>query len=407
MLCRKAKKPERAVAEWRPEETKKGGTTPIIRTYKIRIYPTAEQEEKLWRHIGASRYIWNYMLAEQKRRYEAGEKHLSAFDTIKLLTPLKKTEEYSWLNNVSNTTLQTICRDLDKAYKSCFKKISKAPRFKSRKKAKPNFPVRADAIYFQDGTVNVEKIGKTKYRTDRELPTGRSTAKFTNPRISNVNGKWILTVGVESENQAPTLTDKSMGIDLGVKELAVVEFNGQAYIFHNINKSRKMRQLKQKLKQLQRRISRKYEANRSGTKYNKTRNIEKEEAKLQKLYARIANIRQNYLHQTTHKLVSMLPNRVVMEDLNVTGMMKNKHLSRAIAEQCFSEFIRQMKYKCEWNGIGFIQVGRFYPSSKTCSHCGHIKKGLKLSDRTYECSECGLTIDRDYNAAVNLSKYVV
>lgn len=345
------------------------------------------------------------MLAEQQRRYEAGEKHLPAFDMIKLLTPLKQDEEHEWLKAISNAALQKVCRDLDKAYQAFFKKTAKHPKFKSRKKAKANFPVR-ETIYFKDGQVTIEKIGKVRYKTDRLLPTGRGAAKLTNPRISNANGKWLLTFGMESENQAPILTDKPMGIDLGVKELAVVEYDGQAHIFHNINKSRKMRQLKLKLKHLQRSVSRKYEANRSGNKYNKTGNIEREEAKLRKLHTKIANIRLNYLHQTTHSLVSMLPCRVVMEDLNVTGMMKNRHLSKAIAEQCFSEFLRQMRYKCEQNGIEFTQVGRFYPSSKTCSYCGHIKKDLKLSDRTYECPECGLVIDRDYNAAINLSKYV-
>lgn len=178
---------------------------------------------------------------------------------------------------------------------------------------------------------------------------------------------------MECENQTPILTDKSMGIDLGIKDLAVIEYDGEPIVFHNINKSKKMRLLNKRLKHLQRDISRKYEANRIGNKYVKTKNIEKQETKLRKLYAHITNIRQNYIHQTTHKLVSLLPQRVVMEDLNVSGMMKNKHLSKAVQEQCFYEFIRQMKYKCEWNGIEFVQVDRFYPSSKTCSNCGCIK----------------------------------
>lgn len=212
---------------------------------------------------------------------------------------------------------------------------------------------------------------------------------------------------MECENQTLKLTDKSMGIDLGVKDLAVAEFNGHALIFHNINKSKRMRLLKRRLTRLQRSISRKYEQNKVGNKHVKTNNIVREETKLRKLYARISNIRGNYIHQTTHSLASLLPYRVVMEDLNVSDMMKNKHLSKAIAEQCFHEFIRQMQYKCEWNGIEFVQVDRFYPSSKTCSECGTINQSLKLSDRVYVCDACGLTIDRDYNAAVNLSRYVV
>ena len=166
-----------------------------------------------------------------------------------------------------------------------------------------------------------------------------------------------------------------------------------------------MRELNKKTKRTQRAISRKYEANRKGKAYIKTKNIEKLETRLRNLHQRIANIRSNYIHQTTHTLVSMLPKRVVMEDLNISGMMKSKHLSKAIQEQCFYEFIRQMRYKSEWNGIEFVQADRFYPSSKTCSCCGSIKHDLKLKDRTYTCPECGVVIDRDLNAAINLSRY--
>ena len=211
---------------------------------------------------------------------------------------------------------------------------------------------------------------------------------------------------MESESQTRELADKTMGIDLGVKDLAIAEFDGQQLTFHNINKSKTIRALKRKQKHLQRTISRKYEANRIGKRFVKTKNIEKCEAQLRRIYARLTNIRQNYIHQTTHTLVEYLPKRIVMEDLNVQGMMKNKHLSKAIQEQCFHEFIRQIEYKSEDRGIEFTQADRFYPSSKTCSHCGSVKTNLKLKDRTYVCEECGLVIDRDYNAAVNLSKYV-
>ena len=237
------------------------------------------------------------------------------------------------------------------------------------------------------------------------MPCEKET-KYINPRISFVNNKWILTVSLECENQATELTDINMGIDLGVKDLAVVEFNNEKIVFYNINKSKKVRILKKRIQHTQRTISRKYECNRKGSKYFKTNNILKEETKLRKLHYRLANIRNNYIHQTTHSLVKLLPKRVVMEDLNVTGMMSNRHLSKAIQEQGFNEFIRQMRYKCEWNNIEFVQVDRFYPSSKTCSNCGCIKSNLKLKDRTYVCEDCGFTIDRDYNAAINLSRYV-
>ena len=376
----------------------------MIKSFQIRLYPTKAQEALIWQHIGSCRYIWNWMLAKQQELYAAGEKHLSAFSMMKLLTPLKNDGEHGWLYDVSNTSLQIVCQDLQKAYDRFFKKTSCFPKFKSRKRSRPSYPVRQN-IWFSGNIVTIAKLGKVKFKTDFTLPDGRGH-KFSNPRITNRNGKWILSFGMECENQAPKLTDMSMGIDLGIKDLAIAECNGQI-VFHNINKSQKMRELRKKQKHLQRSISRKYEANKQGKKYIKTKNIERLESKLRKLYCHISNIRQNYIHQCTHALVSLLPSRVIMEDLNIKGMMKNRHLAHAIQEQCLYEFIRQMKYKCEWSGIEFIQADRFYPSSKACSCCGNIKRDLKLSDRTYKCDICGLKIDRDYNAAINLSKYAI
>ena len=198
-----------------------------------------------------------------------------------------------------------------------------------------------------------------------------------------------------------------MGIDLGVKETAIVAFGNEKIIFHNINKSKKVQDLIKKKKRLQRSVSRKYEMNKQGNKYIKTKNIIKEEEKIRKIWHRLNGIRQNYNHQMTAKLVNLLPAQIVVEDLNVAGMMKNKHLAKAIQEQSFYEIIRQIEYKCKFNNIPFYKADRFYPSSKTCSNCGNIKKDLKLSDRTYVCPECGLVIDRDYNAALNLQRYKV
>jgi putative transposase len=345
------------------------------------------------------------MLALQEERYANDEKHLSRFDMIKLLPLLKKDGEHDWLYEVSAATLQIACSDLSEAYSRMFNKTAKKPRFKSKKKAKPSFGISSQNFYFKsEKRVNVEKIGDVKYKTSFDFPIG-SGFKFSNPRISYKNNKWMLSFGMECENQAPCLTDKKVGIDLGIKELAVVAIGAEQLVFHNINKSKKMRTLNRQLKHTQRAISRKYQANKVGNKFVKTRNIERLEDKLRRLHARISDIRKNYIHQTTHKIVSMLPSRVTMEDLNVSGMMKNRHLSKAISEQCFNEFIRQMRYKCAWNGIEFVQANRFYPSSKTCSYCGCIKHDLKLSDRTFVCNDCGFTIDRDYNAAINLMRY--
>lgn len=378
----------------------------MIKSFKIRIYPTKEQEQAMWQHIGATRWIYNFMLAEQIRRHENGEKHMSAFDMNKYITQLKKVPEYAWLSGVSSQTLYRACADLAKAYDNFFKQCARFPKFKSRKRAKPAFPLRdsASAVWFDETTVHLPTIGKVKYRTEYQLPLGRG-CKFSNPRISLVQKKWILSFGMECENQAPVLNDFSMGIDLGIKETMVVAYSDQRLVFHNINKSKTMRSLEAKKRRLQRSISRKYEANKVGNRYVKTNNIARLEDELRKVTARQVNIRLNYIHQCTHALVSLLPKQVVMEDLNARGMMRNRHLARAIQEQCFYEIYRQMQYKCEWNGIQFVAADRFYPSSKTCSHCGFVHTGLKLSDRTFVCPECGFTIDRDYQAALNLMGY--
>ena len=370
----------------------------MIKGYKVRLYPTKEQEELLWKHIHACRFIWNYILAYQNENYANGGKYISEFDMNKLITPLRKQDKYIWLNGVSANSLQIVCGDLNKGFQSFFRETKGYPKFKSKHKCKYSYPVRIDRFkVLSNELLQIPSVGKIKYK-NMDIPQG----KISNLRISFVNNKWILSFGIERENQALKLNDKSMGIDLGIKELAVVSFGGEKLVFHNINKSKRIKTLEHKLKHIQRVIARKYRTNGN---YEKTKQIQKYEKIQKELYYKISNIRQNYIHQTTHTLISYRPSRVVMEDLNVSGMMKNKHLAKAIGEQKFYEFTRQMKYKCEWNGIKFIQADRFYPSSKKCSCCGKIKKDLKLSDRIYRC-DCGLSIDRDYNAAINLMKYV-
>lgn len=376
----------------------------MIRTLKIRLLPTEEQEQMFWNHIGAARFIYNHMLAEQKRRYDFGEKHMSAFDMNKAITALKQREGMEWMSEISVHTFYRACADLAAAFTNFFSKHASYPRFKSKKYSKPSFPLRDDVghLWFTETYVQVPKVGKVKHHGNYNFPKGKQ-CKFFNPRVQfTQNGKWILTVGVERESQAPVLTDNPMGIDVGVKDLAIVAFGDEQFVFHNINKSKRVRTLEHKQRHIQRAISRKYRTNGS---YEKTRQIQKYERILRDIQFRLANIRSDYTHKTTHALVSMLPQTVVMEDLNVSGMMKNRHLAKAIKDQRLYEFIRQMQYKCEERGIEFVQVPRFYPSSKTCSNCGAIKRDLKLSERTFVCPECGLHIDRDYNAALNLMRY--
>lgn len=374
----------------------------MYKSFKIRLYPTKEQEILFRKHIGCCRFIYNYMIDLQLKARINKEKYISKFNMIRLLTPLKKLTDFYWLNEVSNTSLQIICSDVHQAFTNYFQKRNNYPKFKSKHKSKAIFPVCANRFYFTDKYVKIQKCGLVKYKTDFDIPIGNNICKFINPRISYINEKWLLTFNVEYENQVQELNDFSMGIDLGIKELAVVSCNNQQFVFHNINKSKKMRDIKKKIQTVNRNMARKFTIN--GKQYS--HNYEKERLKLRKLYARQTGIRDNYLHQTTRKLVNMKPKRVVMETLNVANMVKNKYLSSSIWEQKFYTFIQFMKYKCEDMGIEFIQVDRFYPSSKTCSCCGNIKKNLKLSDRTYKCECCGLEIDRDLNAARNLEKYI-
>ncbi len=367
----------------------------------MRLKPTKEQEILMFKSCGVARFTYNWGLNRWNELYKQDLKSSKNAIKKEFNNTIKKDEAFKWLNEVSGQVTAQAFADLDEAFKKFFKKTGKHPKFKTKRESRKSFYVRYDAIKFEDGKVNLEKIGKVKYKTNYDVP---NLSKYNNPRCHFDGKYWYITLGFEhNENQVELKKDLSIGIDLGVKDLAIFNYLDQP--IKNINKSVKVRKLKKRLKRLQRQVSRKYEANKSGNKFMKTNNIIKLEKCIKLICRKLSNIRNNHIHQATSKVIKLRPYRVVMEDLNVNGMMKNKHLSKAIAEQCFYEFIRQMKYKCEFNGIEFIQVDRFYLSSKTCSCCGHMKKELKLKDRIYICDECGLEIDRDKNASINLAKY--
>lgn len=368
------------------------------KAFKIRLLPTEQQKELMFKSIGCSRFVYNWALNRINELQKQGIKY-NMSDIRKEFTQIKKQDKFTWLNEVSNTTMVESMRNLDKAFKQFFKTKKGYPKFKTKRKSKQSFYIRYNHLYFKNNVCNIEKIGKVKFKTNYNIPE----CKYSNPYCSYDGKYWYLSFTIEVEENQTTLNkDLSIGIDLGVKDLAICS-NGSK--FNNINKTKRAKKIKKKLKRLQRQISRKYELNKVNNKFVKTNNIIKLEKQIKLLYRKLYNIRSNYIHQITNKIIKLKPYRIVMEDLNVKGMMKNKHLSKAIQEQCFYEFIRQMKYKCEWNGIEFIQANRYFPSSKKCSCCSSIKKDLKLKDRIFRCDVCGLIIDRDYNASINLANY--
>lgn len=368
----------------------------MILAKKVRIKPTKEQESQLWKSVGTARWAYNWTLGKQEENYKHGGKFISDGILRKELTVLKQTKEYAWLYEVSNNVTKQAIKDACEAYKKFFKGKVDKPRFKSRRKSKPSFYNDNIKLKVKKKSVLIEKVGWMK--TSEQLPMDMN---YSNPRISFDGKYWYLSVGIEEEVSMVELTDVSLGIDVGIKELAVCS-DGERK--KSINKTKAVKQVEKRLRRLQRQVSRKYEMNKEGNRFVKTSNIIKIEREIQYLHRRLSNIRENHLHQTTSDIVKTKPYRIVMETLNIKGMMKNRHLSKAIQKQCLYEFKRQIQYKCEKYGIEFIEADKWYPSSKMCSSCGNIKKDLKLSNRMYKCS-CGHEMDRDLNASINLSCY--
>ena len=377
----------------------------MILAKKVRIIPSIEQEQKLWQSVGTARFIYNWTLARQEENYRNGGKFINDGDLRKELTILKKSE-LNWLSGVSNNVAKQAVKDACNAYKKFFKGLSDKPRFKSRRKSKPSFYNDNIKLKVKTNMVLIEKVGWVK--TAEQIPMD---IKYANPRVSFDGKFWYISVGIEKEAPITENTDISIGVDLGLKDLAIVSNIDKP--FKNINKTKEIKRLKKKLKRKQKQVSRKYEKGKiqmgkegeNRYKFTKTNNIKKLEREIKLIQRRLSNIRLNHIHQTTTAIVKTKPCRIVVEDLNVKGMLKNKHLSKAIQEQCFHKFISILEYKSKFNGIEFVKADRFYPSSKTCSCCGAIKKDLKLKDRVFICPSCNHKIDRDKNASINLSRY--
>lgn len=383
----------------------------MIKTLKIMLIPNNKQKSKLFQSAGVARFAYNWALGREQENYKNGGTFLSDYDLRKEFTKLKSTEGYKWLNDYSNNITKQAIKDACLAYRRFFKGQSSFPKFKSKRKSKPSFYMDTDKIQFTDKTVKLEKITLSRKKNKQKLNWIRlaernripTNSKYINPRITFDGINWWISVGIEYADNTETPVNDGIGIDLGIKDLAICSDIDKLY--KNINKTQKIRKLKKKKRRLQRKISRKYLINKKGDSYCKTSNIIKAEKKLLKLNHRLTDIRYNYLHQVTTEIINRKPKFIVLEDLNVKGMMKNKHLSEAVAEQCFYEFYRQIEYKSSCNNIKFIIADRFYASSKICSCCGAVKNNLKLSDRIYKCDNCNTIIDRDKNASINLYNY--
>ena len=394
----------------------------MIKAVKLRLIPNGEQEKMLWQMAGGMRFAYNWAIDKQDKAFLNGDKFIPPYT----LAAIWRRERPQWALTLNADVFKQAIYDACTAYINFFRiqkkgpKYTKAaieranrqnrplthydlnghPKFKSRNRSEPKFYNAVEKLKIYEDKILLTKIGRVKISEPERIPQG----KLHNPRVSFDGKYWYVSLGYDSETTTSELTDSILGVDLGVKTLATVS-NGDTY--KNINKTARVRKLEKKLKRGQRKVSRKYEMNpkkKGGERYQKTRNIEKQEKKNALIYRRIRNIRNNHNHQMTAALVRAKPKAIVIEDLNVRGMMSNRHLSKAVQGCCFNSIRRQLDYKCTQNGITLTIADRFYASSKLCSYCGNIKKDLKMSDRVYICAECGKMIERDLNAAINLSK---
>ena len=383
-------------------------------TCRVALKPNKEQEAFFWECANAARFIYNFSLNLKTEAYKTEKVSLDWNTIVKYINRLKYTDDYIWISKIPSETIKYAVKDMDSAFKKFFKGAG-YPKFKKKSKTEPAFYTRYDRLHLVDNKhIKISGL-KQPVKTYEKCVIPE---KIVNPRIKYDGKYWYLTCGVElkPENKKATvisnkfktyseIKDKEstepLGIDLGILHTAVCS-NGK--IYKNINKTHEIQRLEQKKKRLQQQISRKYEMNKQDNKFIKTKNIKKHEKQLKLVQRRINNIRSNYINQMTSEIVKTKPSKIVIEDLSVSNMIKNKYLAKSIQEQKWYGIRQQLEYKGALYNISVQIAPRFYASSKTCSNCGHINKKLTLADRVYICTKCGLKIDRDYNASINLSR---
>ncbi|UBK45751.1 transposase [Clostridium perfringens] len=378
----------------------------LKRAYKIEINPTDDQKSKIHQTIGVSRFIYNFYIAHNKEIYEKEGKFVSGMDFSKWLNNeyIPNNQDKKWIKEVSSKATKQAIMNGDKAFKDFFKKAKGFPRFKKKKNqdVKAYFPKNNKTDWtLERHRVKIPTLGWVRLKEFGYIPKNSVVKSGT---VSQKVDRYYVSILVEETYiKISNPNNEGLGIDLGIKEFAICS-NGNK--FKNINKTSMVKKIEKKLKREQRKLSRKYESlkirNKNIKEGRATRqNIQKQVVKVQRLHQRLANIRTDYINKTVFSIVKQKPSYITIEDLAVSNMMKNKHLSKAISSQKFFEFKTKLMSKCKQNNIELRIVDRFYPSSKTCSNCGKIKKDLKLSDRIYKC-DCGFTIDRDLNASINL-----
>ena len=391
----------------------------MLRGIKIALDLTSEQEQQMWKSVSVARWCYNYAITRDRENYSNYLKDNTLPKTLhegqirKELTVLKHTT-HPWLKEVGCNVVKRAVKDWDEARKRFFKGLSKAPKYKSKTTSKPSFYVNYERLRRVSGGFIGERLGFIK--TTQPLPKIPKGSHYKNPRISFDGKYWYLSLSYEIPDVSVELMDSVIGVDLGIKTLATLS-TGE--FIENINKSHRVKQLEKQLRREQRHLARQLQANTKGytttakggrkPTYKKSldscSNIQETKRKIKLLYRKLSSIRLNHVHQATSYIVKQLPKGIVIEDLNIRGMMKNKHLATHVQNSMFYEFRRQLEYKCSQYGIQLVIADRFYPSSKACSCCGFIKSDLKLNDRVYRCNYCGLEIDRDLNAAENLANY--
>lgn len=381
----------------------------MLKSYKTQIDPTPEQIQIINKTIGVCRYVYNFYLSHNKESYEHENKFISGMDFSKWLNNvyLKENPDKCWIKEVSSKSVKKSIMNADRAFKNFFKGKSHFPRFKKKGQSDVKmYFVKTDAksvIKCERHRIKIPTLGWVKLKEKGYIPTNSNTHIIKSGTVSYHAGRYYVSVLVEEpEKKIVKPINDGIGIDLGIKDFLICS-NGLTK--KNINKNSNIKKLEKQLKREQRCLSRKYENFKKLNKIEKgeatRQNIQKQLLKVQRLYQRIENVRTDYINKCVNELVKTKPVYIAIEDLNVKGMMKNKHLSKAVASQKFYEFRIKLEAKCRENGIELRIVDRWYPSSKLCHECGCIKTDLKLSDRIYIC-DCGNIIDRDYQASLNL-----